>query len=496
MDTTMRPVIEPRTTPWTLGRMNGAAALFVCAALAYAIATNMLTPLLPSLQQHYGIGPVAALWLTLSTLLGGALFVPSLCRLGDLMRWRKQIIVVALGCLTVGGALAAVSDSLELLIVARVITGMGAACTPMMTGVAAEYFTETRRKASVALIASGVFLGAGFGGTLAALLITRPDGFRILFWLTAAVPFVAMVAALLVVPKDAPAPAGPDGRKPPRALDLPGAVGFVVPVASLVTAFSFAAKWGWGSLSFLTLVAGGLVVFVVWTRVERRTRDPLVDISVFFSRPVLIANSASVLGGFLIFGSIASTSTIMQLPPLPGVGGLGTSAITATLLVLPAELMIVWMAPIVAVLTRRYGKGIFLTVGPLVQAAGYLLLLADHSSVGRMLLGVIVIGTGTGISTPVWVLIYVDDIAPVHVGRISAISPILSQGVGGSISGAVFGAIVTSFMVPQTGLPSAQAFEVFWWIAVGVGVACSAVGFTYLRSYGRRSTARLEPVPA
>ncbi|WP_326761627.1 MFS transporter [Streptomyces phaeochromogenes] len=476
--------------------MNAAAALFVCTALAYAIATNMLTPLLPSLQQQYGIGPVAALWLTLSTLLGGALFVPSMCRLGDLMRWRKQIIVVALGCLTIGGALAAVSDSLELLIVARVITGMGAASTPMMTGIAAQYFTETRRKASVALISSGVFLGAGFGGTLASLLITRPDGFRILFWLTAAVPFAAMIAALLVVPKDPPAPADPGGGRRPRALDLPGAIGFIVPVAALVVAFSFAARWGWTSLPFFTLVVGGLVVFMVWTRVERRTRDPLVDISVFFSRPVLIANSASVLGGFLIFGSIASTSTIMQLPPLPGVGGLGTSAVKATLLILPAELMIVWMAPVVAILTRRYGKGIFLTVGPLVQAAGYLMLFVDHSGVGALFLGVLVIGTGTGISCSAWVLVYVDDIAPEHVGRVSAIAPILSQGVGGSISGAIFGAIVTSFALPKTGLPSIEAFEVFWLVSIGVGVAGSAVGLTYLRSFGRRSTARPEPASA
>ncbi|MCT9137629.1 MFS transporter [Streptomyces violarus] len=476
--------------------MNTAAVLFVCTALAYAVATNMLTPLLPSLQQQYGIGPVAALWLTLSTLLGGALFVPSMCRLGDLMRWRKQIIVVALGCLTVGGALAAVSDSLELLIAARVITGMGAACTPMMTGIAAECFTETRRKASVALISSGVFLGAGFGGTLASLLITRPDGFRILFWLTAAIPFVAMIAALLVVPKDGPPPAEQGEGRRPRALDLPGAIGFIVPVASLVVAFSFAARWGWTSLPFFTLVAGGLAVFVVWTRIERRTRDPLVDIAVFFSRPVLIANLASVLGGFLIFASIASTTTIMQLPPLPGVGGLGTSAVEATLLVLPAELMIVWMAPIVAILTRRYGKGIFLTVGPLVQAAGYLLLLVDHSGVGALFLGIVVIGTGTGISCSAWVLVYVDDIAPEHVGRVSAIAPILSQGVGGSISGAIFGAILTSFAMPKTGLPSAEAFEVFWWIAVGVGIAGSAVGINYLRSFGRRSTARPEAVTA
>jgi MFS family permease len=496
MDTTVRPIAEERSTVWTHRRMNAAAVLFVWTALAYAIATNMLTPLLPSLQRQYGIGPIAALWLTLSTLLGGALFVPSLCRIGDLKRRRKRVIIVALGCLTVGGALAAVSDNLGLLVVARVITGIGAASTPMMTGIAAEYFTEARRKASVALISSGVFLGAGFGGTLASLLITHENGFRTLFWVTAAVPFVAMVAALLVVPEDAPAPAGPDDGRRTRALDLPGAIGFIVPVASLVIAFSFAARWGWTSLSFLTLVVGGLVVFALWLRVERRTRDPLVDISVFLSRPVLIANSGSVLGGFLIFGSIASTSTIMQLPPLPGVDGLGATALRATLLVLPAELMIVWMAPVVAILTRRYGKGIFLTVGPLVQAAGYLLLLLEHGSTAWMLLGVTVIGAGTGISCSAWVLVYVDDIAPEHVGRISAISPILSQGVGGSISGAVFGAILTSFAMPKTGLPSIEAFHVFWWIAVGVGLVASAVGLTYLRSFGRSSTARQEQVPA
>jgi hypothetical protein len=68
--------------------------------------------------------------------------------------------------------------------------------------------------------------------------------------------------------------------------------------------------------------------------------------------------------------------------------------------------------------------------------------------------------------------------------------------VGGSISGAVFGAILTSFTVLETGMPSAQAFQVFWWVAIAAGVACSAIGVTYLRSFGRRPTARPEPVPA
>ncbi|HET6504456.1 MAG TPA: MFS transporter [Amycolatopsis sp.] len=474
--------VEAAPIAWTRRRMTLVAAVFVYAILGYAISTNMLVPLLPSVEKAYRMNAVLATWVTLSTLLAGALFVPSLCRIGDLLARRKQILLVSLGAVAIGGAIDALSDSVPLLLSGRALTGIGAAAMPMMSGIVAEVFPEGPRKVTIALTGSGLFTGAGGGGVLASLVIERPDGFRLLFWLIAAISALAVLLVAAGVPKTG----RPAATRPPL-LDLPGAIGFVLPVTALLIAFSYATEWGWSSPRFIGLVLIGIALLPVWVVIQLRRRAPLVDMVVFLSRPVWTANVVSVLVGFAIFGSISSASTLIQLPPVPGLGGQGASVLVATLVVLPAEMMIVWMAPIVGYLTRRIGKGFFLMTGPLVQCVGYLVLLADHGSVGAILLAVSVIGTGTGLVGPAWGLVYVEDVAPEHVGRVYGNAPILSQGVGGSISGAVFAAILTYRHLPELPLPAESAFRTFWWLAVAATLAAACVGAVYLRTYGRVS---------
>jgi MFS family permease len=458
-------------------RTTAIVAIFVYAILGYAISTNMLVPLLPSVEKAYHVNAVAATWVTLATLLVGALVVPSLCRVGDVFAMRKTMLVVGLACVAAGGAIAASTSDFGLLLLGRGLQGIGLVSQPMMSSIVNEVCTPVRRKVGLGLLGSGLFLGAGGGGVLASLVISRPDGFRLLFWLTVVLPVTAVALVIPVTPKDARRPFGTS-----RVVDLAGAFGFVIPAAALAVAFSYATTWGWGSARFLGLVALAAVIFPLWILAERRTSQPLIDQRVFWSKPMVINNAVGTLVGFAIFGSIASVSVYLQLPPIPGVGGQGTTVLKAALLVLPTEIMIVWMAPLVGYLTRRVGKGVFLTAGPVVQALGYLLLIANHGSVAAIFLGILVIGFGTGLVGPVWGLIYVEDIPAEHIGRVYGAAPILAQGVGGSISGAIFGAILVHDHLPQAPIPDATAFTTFWWIAVGCGAVAALAAAVYWRS--------------
>ncbi|MGX1668082.1 MFS transporter [Streptomyces sp. NPDC055400] len=465
--------------PYSAPRMRAVLVVFVYVTLGYAVSTNMLVPLLPQVQREYGLDEVQAVWVTISTFLTGALFIPSLCRLADIRGWRKQILLVAVACVVVGGAIAALSENLPTLLLGRGLQGIGAAATPMTSAIVNEHFTPTLRRIGLPIKAASLFAGAGGGGIMAALLVDEANGFRTLFWVSAAVPALGLALVATAVPAT---PTIPDRRI--RAVDIPGAIGFVLPVAALAIAFSYATQWGWSSARFLGLCAFGVLALPVWVAIERRTREPLVDLKVFFSRPITIANISSVFVGFAIFGSMASTSTFIQMPPVPGLGGLGRSGLTAALLILPAELLMLGFGPVIGRLTARWGKGMFLVAGPAVQALGYLLLIASHGSLAEVVTAIVVIGAGTGLIGPVWALMYVEDIPPQHVGRVYGIAPILSQGVGGSISGALFAALLASNRLPGGKLPSADGFIAFWWLAAASAVLAGICGAVYLKSYG------------
>jgi MFS family permease len=80
----------------TSNRMTLMTGVVVFALLGYSIPSNMLTPLLVELQVAYNISAVAAIWISLAALLAGAAFVPTLCRLGDDLGWKKSMSIVAL----------------------------------------------------------------------------------------------------------------------------------------------------------------------------------------------------------------------------------------------------------------------------------------------------------------------------------------------------------------------------------------------------------------
>jgi MFS family permease len=167
--------MSPLTTSTTINngirltprRMTVVTAALLFGLIGYSIPSNMLVPLLTSLEASYRINAVAAIWISLIALLSGTAFVPTLCRLGDTMGWKKSLAITGLACLALGGLIAAVSTSLPLLLVGRAITGVGLVMFPMLAGIVNDEFPVIRRKVAISLISAGLFLGIGIGVTAA-----------------------------------------------------------------------------------------------------------------------------------------------------------------------------------------------------------------------------------------------------------------------------------------------------------------------------------------
>ncbi len=186
-------------------RMTVVAAALLFGVASYAVPSNMLLPLLPSLETSYRISAVAAIWISLIALLSGAAFVPTLCRLGDTMGWKKRLVVTGLACLTVGALISALSSSLPLLLIGRAITGVGLVLFPMTAGIVNDEFPVIRRKVAIALIGAILFFGVGIGGVIAGLIVEHHASFRVVFWGAAGLAFVGLLAVALLVPAGRPA---------------------------------------------------------------------------------------------------------------------------------------------------------------------------------------------------------------------------------------------------------------------------------------------------
>lgn len=473
---------EEHVVRLTHNRMTILTAVLVYALMSYSITSNMLTPLLPNLEKAYNISPVAAIWITLISLLSGAAFVPTLCRLGDSLGWKKSVALGGLCCLAVGGVIAALSSSMPSLLVGRALQGVSLVVFPMVAGIVNDEFTVIRRKVAISLLSGGLFFGTGAGGVIAGLLVEGAGDFRLVFWMSVVLPLIAIPLLAVFAPRGrGPAPSAPPKLR--NALDLAGAVGFAVPAIALDIAFSQGSTWGWSSARNIALYVIAGVVAVAWVFVERRKRYPMVDQTVFWSRPIWVNNAVSILAGFGIFGAAVATGAFVQMPPLPGIGGLGSSPVVAALIVLPAEWMMLVIGPLVGYFSHRVGKGMFLFGGAIVEGLGFVLILAFHGSLAQVGFCMGVIGIGIGCVAASFGLIYVEDIPPEHVGRLFGISPILANGVGGSIAGAVFGAILTANHLPGSEVPSFAAFRTFWLIAATACLAAACFAAVYLVTY-------------
>ncbi|MDF2921034.1 MAG: permease of the major facilitator superfamily, partial [Microbacterium sp.] len=219
-------------------------------------AFNAVTVILPTLRERFGAGDVAlelviagyGIPFAVLLILGG--------RLGDRFG-RHRLYVVGMGLFLVSAIACALAPSIETLIAARIVQGVGAAlCTPqVLATIQATSQGAARTRAIAAFGASGgigAAVGQVAGGALAALSFGPVEGWRAVF----------VVVALIAVAAITFAPLAPRSRAHEIvAIDLAGtaALGLGILAASLALTFGPAWNWSWPVGVALVIAAVSLV---------------------------------------------------------------------------------------------------------------------------------------------------------------------------------------------------------------------------------------------
>src|SRR5580704_10078609 len=173
--------------------------VLAAATAAYALLQSLVRPVLPTMQAGLHTSQNTVTWVLTAYLLSASIFTPIMGRLGDM--WGKErLLVAALVALAAGSLLSALASSVAIMLVGRVIQGIGGGVLPLAFGIIRDEFPREKVAGAVGVIAALAAAGAGFGIVLAGPIVEALN-YHWLFWIPAIMLAAATVAAKLIVPE-------------------------------------------------------------------------------------------------------------------------------------------------------------------------------------------------------------------------------------------------------------------------------------------------------
>lgn len=290
-------------------------------------------------------------WVTSAYLLAYAVPLLITGRLGDRFG-PKNIYLIGLAVFTLASLWCGLSTTLEGLIAARAVQGLGAAfMTPQTMAVITRTFPPERRGAAMGLwgATAGV---ATLVGPLAGGLLVDGLGWEWIFFVNLPVGVVAFVLAWILVPRL---------KTHPHRFDLVGVVLSAVALFLIVFGLQEGEKfdWGviWGPISVWGLIIAGVVVLALFIVQQARTRsEPLVPLGLFRDRNFSGANVAIAAVGF--------TVTSMSLPMMFFLQtARGLTPTEAAMLLIPMAVLSGVLAPVAGKILDRVDPRVILIPG-------------------------------------------------------------------------------------------------------------------------------------
>jgi len=329
---------------------------FVVVSVAVFMASldNLIvTTALPLIKTELGASLQGLQWTVNAYTLTFAVLLLTGAALGDRFG-RKRMFLAGITIFTAGSALAALAPSIELLIVARAVQGMGGAIvTPLTLTILSAAVPPARRG-----LALGVWSGVGCLAIAIAPVVggavVESFSWQWIFWLNVPIGLALLPIAWLRVE---------ESTGPNRTLDIPGLVLASTGLFGLVWGLVRSDSQGWTSLGVAGPMAAGAMLVALFVWWEARSRSPMVPMRFFRQRAFSAANLTSMLMSFGLFGSVFLLAQFFQIVQQ-------YSPLQAGLRTLPWTAMPILVAPLAGLLSDRIGSRPLLVSGMALMAGG------------------------------------------------------------------------------------------------------------------------------
>jgi EmrB/QacA subfamily drug resistance transporter len=431
-------------------------------------------------QQHLatdlGASQSNLLWIINGYTIALAALLLPIGAVGD--RWGRRPVLLTGLVLFLGASLgAALSSTVSMLLVMRVLGGVGAAMImPVTLSVITSTFPGDERERAI-----GIWAGfAGAGGILGLVVssfvvdnVTWPWVFALPIVMAAA----ALALSIAVVPHSKE---HAEGR-----FDTVGSILSAVAIGAFVLGIHEGPEVGWtapialGGL-LVGLVAG--IAFVVW---ELRQANPLLNLQVFKNRS-LAGGSLTLFSVFALLGALFLV--LVQFLQ----AALGYSAVKASLSLLPLAAIMMPLSSVAPLIARRVGIRMMLVAGSALMAVG-LGLMAMMASVSggywSVLPGLLVMSIGIGLSMTPGTTAITGSLPAEDQGVASALNDTvreLGTAMGVALIGSMLSAGYSSSVAGATSaLPPEAASHVKEGIAGAAGVSQQMAGEGFVAEAGQ-----------
>jgi EmrB/QacA subfamily drug resistance transporter len=317
---------------------------------------------IPHIQSYYDTTYSNIEWVMNAYILAFAVLLVPMGRFGDL--WgRRKLFLAGMVLFTLGSLACGLAPNIYLLIVFRVLQGIGgAAMMPSTLSIIATVFAPERRGAAMGVWGGVSGVASGLGPVLGGIIIqyiTWPsvDGsWRWIFLVNIPVGIVGVLLTLRLVP---------ESKNPTavQSLDVPGIGLLTASLFCLTFALIEGQNYGWTSATILGLFAGAVVAFLLFFWREHRVSQPLIDFSLFRSLNFAAGNATGLLLSAAMMGAFFTIPIFLQ-------SVLGFSAIKAGLVMAPMSIIIIFAAPLAGILSDRLGSKWIVAAGMFLLAVG------------------------------------------------------------------------------------------------------------------------------
>jgi EmrB/QacA subfamily drug resistance transporter len=390
---------------------------------------------LPHIGDDLGGGLSGLQWtldsylLTLSALLllGGAL--------GD-EYGRRRLFVIGLVWFTVASVLCGLAPSIGALIAARALQGVGGALlVPGSLALITASFRSEDHGSAIGAWSGLTGVATSIGPFLGGWLVDAVS-WRLVFLIN--VPLAAL--ALWVTMRHVPESHDPQAGKRP---DFAGAIAATLGLTGVVYALIQGPAHGWSPFVILAGLVG-LAALVAFPFIEMRVASPLVPLGIFRSRQFSGANATT----FVVYAAlgVALFLVVVELQTV-----LGYSALAAGAATIPITVLMLLLSPRAGRLSQRIGPRIPMTIGPLVVAAGLVLLAGigpGTTYVTGILPGLTVFGLGLSLTVAPLTAAVMGSVEENHVG--------VGSGVNNAVA-RVAGLLAVAVLPALAGLEAASA---------------------------------------
>jgi EmrB/QacA subfamily drug resistance transporter len=422
----------------------------VAAILGTGVATldgTIVNVALPAIERDLGGGLVGQQWVSNAYLLALASLILIGGSLGDIYGERR---VFALGVAGFGlfSVVCAVAPTIEVLIAARALQGVASALlTPSSLAIIVAAFSQQERGAAIgAWTAWGAI--AGVVGPLAGGSIVDQVSWRWIFALNVPLVIVTLMLIFAAVPQTR--------RVEGRRVDVVGAALCTLGLAGIVFALIEQPHFGWTSPAIVVPGAAGIVAFTSFLVYERHTEEPMLKLELFARRNFAVGN----LETLTMYAGLAILFFFLVIF-LQQVAGY--TALRSGLATLPVTVVMFAVSRRFGALADRYGPRLFMGAGPLIAAAGILLLLRtgiNTSYATDVLPAILVFSLGLSMTVAPLTAAVLADADETDAGIASGINNAVAR-VAGLVGVSVIGVVVASRLPGDTFAPNAQSVRAF-----------------------------------